>query len=71
MGKSEEKKANDSNKTICAKIDTTNGFTLNHDKTLQMYFCVKRLAINDFLKDFESAIGTRTDGLSLFTGICV
>ena len=30
----------------------TNGFALNHDKNLQIYFCVK--AKNDFLKDVES-----------------
>ena len=32
----------------------TNGFALNRHKTLQSYFCVKRLAINNFLKDVES-----------------
>ena len=33
----------------------TNGFALNHDKSLQIYFfCVKRQAKNDFLKDVES-----------------
>ena len=36
---------------------TTNGFALNHDKSLQIYFfCVKRLAKNGFLKDVESAV---------------
>ena len=32
-------KNNDSNKTFCA-----NSFDLNHDKNLQIYFCVKRQA---------------------------
>ena len=32
-------------------------FALNHDKNLQIYFfCVKRQAKNDFLKDVESAV---------------
>ena len=36
-----------------------NGFALNHDKNLQIYFvCVKRQAKNDFLKDVESTVGT-------------
>ena len=35
----------------------TNGFALNQDKRLQIYFyCVKRQAKNDFLKDVESAV---------------
>ena len=35
----------------------TNGFALNHDKNLQIYFfCVKRQAKNDFLKDVESTV---------------
>ena len=35
----------------------TNGFALNHDKSLQIYFiCVKRQAKNDFLKDVESKV---------------
>ena len=35
----------------------TNGFALNHDKSLQIYFfCVKRQAKNDFLKDIESTV---------------
>ena len=35
----------------------TNGFALNHDKSLQIYFfCVKRQAKNDFLKDVESTV---------------
>ena len=40
--------------TFCA-----NGFALNHDKSLQVsFFCVKRQAKNDFLKDvaFESTV---------------
>ena len=37
----------------------TYGFALNHDKSLQtvfffFFFCVKRQAENDFLKDVES-----------------
>ena len=32
-----------------------NGFSLDHDKSLQIYlFCVKRHAKHDFLKDVES-----------------
>ena len=35
----------------------TNGFALNHDKNLKIYFfCVKRQAKNDFLKDVESTV---------------
>ena len=35
----------------------TNGFALNHDKSLQIYFfCLKRQAKNDFLKDVESTV---------------
>ena len=35
----------------------TNGFELNHDKSLKIYFfCVKRQAKNDFLKDVESTV---------------
>ena len=35
----------------------TNGFALNHDKNLQIYFfCVKRQAKNDFLKDVERTV---------------
>ena len=35
----------------------TNGFALNHDKSLQIYFfCVKCQAKNDFLKDGESTV---------------
>ena len=36
---------------------TTNGFALNHDKNLQIYyFCVKCQGKNDFLKDVESTV---------------
>ena len=36
---------------------TTNGFALNHDKNLQIYFCLcKASAKNDFLKDVESTV---------------
>ena len=35
----------------------TNGFALNHDKCLQIYFfCVKRQAKNNFLKDVKSTV---------------
>ena len=35
----------------------TNDFALNHDKNLQIYFyCVKRQAKNDFLKDVENTV---------------
>ena len=34
-----------------------NGFALNHDKSMQIYFfSIKRQAKNDFLKDVESTI---------------
>ena len=34
-----------------------NGFAFNHDKSLQIYFfCVKRQARNNFLKDVESTV---------------
>ena len=37
----------------------TNGFALNNELSLQVYFfCVKCQAKNDFLKDVESAVGT-------------
>ena len=37
----------------------TNGFALNHDKSLQIYFfCVKHQAKNDFLKYVESTMYT-------------
>ena len=37
----------------------TNGFALNHDKSLQIYFfCVQRQAKNDFPKDVERTVGT-------------
>ena len=36
----------------------TNSFALYHNKSLQVYFfCVKRQAKNDFLKDVESTVG--------------
>ena len=45
----------------------TNGFVLNHDKTLHIYFfCLKRRAKNDFLKDVESTVGA---DLTLLTPI--
>ena len=39
-------------------VVTTNGFALNHDKSLQIYFfCLKHQAKNDFLKDVVSNVG--------------
>ena len=35
---------NDLCKTFCVYIITTNDFTLNHNKSLPIYFCVKRQA---------------------------
>ena len=50
-------KTTDYNKNFCAQVVTTNGFALNHDKSLQIYyFCLKRRAKNDFLKDVESTL---------------
>ena len=47
----------DYNKTFCTQVVTTNSFALNHDKSLQIYFfCLKRQAKNDFLKDVESIV---------------
>ena len=44
-------------KLFCAEVVTTNGFVLNHDKSLKIYFfCVKHQAKNDFLKDVESTV---------------
>ena len=41
------------NRTFCAP----NGFALNHDKSLQIrFFCAKRQAKKDFLKDVESTV---------------
>ena len=38
----------------------TNGFALNHDKSLQIYFfCIKRQAKKDFLKDVESTVSSQ------------
>ena len=34
----------------------TNDFVLTHNKSLQIYFCVKHQAKNDFLKDVESTV---------------
>ena len=60
MGKSENMdilKTNDQNKSFCAYVVTTNGFALNHDKSLQIvFFCVKRQAKNDFPNDVEKTI---------------
>ena len=40
----------------------TNGFALNHDKSLQcFFFCVKCQAKHYFLKDVESIVSTGTD----------
>ena len=39
-----------------------NGFALNHDKSLKIYFfCVKHQEKNDFLKDVESTVSIGTD----------
>ena len=38
------------------KRNLENGFALNHDKSLQIYFRVKRQAKNDFLKDGKSTV---------------
>ena len=35
---------------------TTNGFALNHDKSLQIYLCVKHQAKNIFLKAVEREV---------------
>ena len=41
----------------------TNGFAVDHGKSLQrIYFCVKRQAKNDFLKDVESIVNRRMSG---------
>ena len=43
-------------------LDIFHGFALNHDKSLQIYFfCIKRQAKNDFLKDVESTVGHKFD----------
>ena len=42
---------------IFASVVTTNGFALNHGKSLQIYFCVKCQGKNDFLEDVESTVG--------------
>ena len=40
----------------------TNGFALNHDKRLQIYyFCVKGQVKNNFLKDVESTVIVTSD----------
>ena len=44
-------------KHFCAKAVTTNSFALNYDKSLPIYFfCEKRQANNNFLKDDESPV---------------
>ena len=53
-------KTNEKNQTfrIYVYIVTTNGLTLSHNKSLQIYvFCVKRKAKNDFPKDVERTVG--------------
>ena len=50
-------KNNDYNKIFTAQVVTTNGFALNHDKSLQIYFlCVQLQAKNNFLKDVNSPV---------------
>ena len=52
-------KTNDCNESFHTQEVTTNGFALDHDKSLQVYFfCVKCQAKNDFLKDVESTVDT-------------
>ena len=44
-----------------------NGFALNHHKSLQIYFfCVKRRAKKDFLKDVRSTVVTGHRELVLY-----
>ena len=46
----------------------TNGFALNHDKSLQIYFfCVKCQAENDFLKDVKSSVGVFSMWMNVIT----
>ena len=48
----------------------TNGFALNNDKSLQIFFfCVKRQAKHDFLKDVKSTVGMYIHGLHIEEGI--
>ena len=51
-------KTNAKNNPFCTEVVKTNGFALpvNHDKILQIYFCVKRQAKINFLKDVESTV---------------
>ena len=50
-------KTDDKNKSFGAQVVTTNGFALNHDKILQIFFfCVKCQAKNDFPKDVEKTV---------------
>ena len=44
----------------------TNGFLLNHEKNLQINFCIKHQAKNDFLKAVESTVVP-----NLFVCVCV
>ena len=46
----------DLNKTVYVYIVVTNGLTLNHNKSLQIYFCVKCQAKNNFPKDVERTV---------------
>ena len=50
----------------------TNGFALNYDKNLQIYFFfVKRQVKNDFLKDVESTVGTSVYCIIYTYGLCI
>ena len=51
-------KTDDKKKIFGAQVVTTNGFALNHNKILQIFFfCVKCQAKNDFPKDVEKTVG--------------
>ena len=48
-------KTNEENKTFCTEAVITNDFALNHAKSLQInFFCAKRQAKNDVLKDVKA-----------------
>ena len=49
-------------------------FCINHDKRLQVYFCVMRQANNDFQKDVESTVNILDQNawpLAVFSFVCV
>ena len=48
----------------------TNGFAINHDKSLQIYFfCIKRQAKNHSLKDVESIVVSRQPRKTVFLNV--